>query len=113
MTYNLTMTVLNKSNETIAGYCVAHTFDGNTTCIAGTNLAPNDKSDGVTIASGHIHNDDYTVLVVFGNATQINPRFYCNASSSQDAVVIEVNADSVNAVYYEKTSAVTGCYDKT
>jgi hypothetical protein len=116
MSRQLQMTVKNLSNEAI-DYSVTHVWDSNADTNSGkglSNQTGSNESAGVIITSGFSNYDWYTVVVTFYSSPQVtrSQHFYCNSSSGQDAVVIEVFDSHVHCKYYIGGTYDTGCKDK-
>lgn len=112
MSHTMPMTVLNQSSQTLSSYNVSHDWDGNVNACAGTNLLVNQSSFPVTITTGYTQHDYYTVNITFADGSTFDTKFYCDSSHDQTSVVIQINNNDCNCVYYKDGGVETGCYNK-
>jgi hypothetical protein len=112
MSHTMMMTVVNNASKDISSYDVSHSWDGNTNSCTGQNLTRGARSDSAKITSGHLEYDHYHVTVTFTDGTPFHTKFYCNSSTDQDAVEIQIGNSSCNCVYFSDGGVDTGCYSK-
>jgi hypothetical protein len=100
MSYALEMAVWNGSDQALRSYSVSHTWHDVTVPIDGTDLEPGAMSESKQIYSGSGGRDTYRINVTFSDGTSKSTDFYCNASSDERYVHLDIYWDVVNCKYW-------------
>lgn len=111
MSRSIILKIQNNSSYAIKSYAIVHSWNDHTDILSGTDLAKGGTmGKEVTITSGYVEFDWYTVQIVFDvNGSRVRQTdFYCNSSKNDTVCVMEIGDNYVNCNYSNIKGEDTG-----